>query len=99
LSFDQELPETLWVGSRSQAAIVARGVNVQAASSPLLAPLPPGHPQGYQDCFNAFIGDVYTAAAEGAPDRLPRFADGLRAARITQAVLESAAAESWVPVP
>jgi hypothetical protein len=34
-----------------------------------------------------------------APDGMPVFADGLRAAQITEAVLASAAADAWVDVP
>jgi predicted dehydrogenase len=33
------------------------------------------------------------------PDGLPTFADGLRAARLTQAVLDSAGKHAWVEVP
>ncbi|GAA1136478.1 Gfo/Idh/MocA family oxidoreductase [Nocardioides aquiterrae] len=101
LSFDQENPETLWVGSRAHASVVPRGVTPRRSANPLLEPLPPGHPQGYQDCFNALVGDLYQAVSSGsagAPEELPGFADGVRAARITQAVLDSVATESWVPV-
>ena len=62
--------------------------------------LPAGHPQGWGDCFAAFIADAYAAIRDGQPvDGLPVFADGLRAARITEAVLESAAEDHWVDVP
>lgn len=98
LCFDQEMPENLWLGTRSHASLVPRGVTPRPTASPLLTPLPPGHPQGYQDCFNAFVGDVYAAVAEGAPEGLPVFSDGLRAAHITQAVLDSVSAGSWVSV-
>jgi predicted dehydrogenase len=65
-----------------------------------LAVLPVGHPQGYQDCFNLFVADVVAATrTRTAPDGLPLFADGLRAARITEAVLESAASQRWEEVP
>src|SRR3712207_8047130 len=47
--------------------------------------VPAGHPQGYQDCFDAFVADTYAALTAEAPDGLPTFADGLRATRITQA--------------
>ena len=64
-----------------------------------LAVLPAGHPQGYQDCFDLFVADVYAAIATGARARRAcrRFADGLRAARITDAVLASArrASAGW----
>ena len=57
--------------------------------------LPGGHPQGYQDCFNAFTADVYEAIVGNTPDGLPTMADGLRAVRITNAVLASAASSTW----
>ena len=52
---------------------------------------PPGHPQGYQDCFDAFVADTYAAIRGESPEGLPTFADGTRAAVITGAVLDSAA--------
>jgi predicted dehydrogenase len=59
--------------------------------------LPAGHPQGYGDCFDAFVAETYDAIEAGtAPDGLPVFADGLRAARLTDAVLTSAREERWV---
>jgi hypothetical protein len=45
------------------------------------------------------VADVYAAAAGGQPDGLPTFVDGLRAAVLTAAVLESAATGGWVEVP
>lgn len=99
LAFNQEMPESLWVGSRAHATVVPRGVTPVKRSSDLLPALPPGHPQGYQDCFNAFVDDVYTAIRGERPAALPSFADGLRAARITQAVLDSADSGAWVEVP
>jgi predicted dehydrogenase len=61
--------------------------------------VPAGHPQGYQDAFNAFVADTYAAIGGATPDGLPRFEDGLRAARITEAVLDSAERGSWVALP
>lgn len=78
--------------------VVPRGLPPMASASPGLNALPPGHPQGYQDCFHAFVGDVYAAVTTGAPAGLPAFADGLRAARITQSLLDSAARDGWVDV-
>jgi predicted dehydrogenase len=55
--------------------------------------------QGYLDCFTAFVADVCAAAAGNPPDGLPpTFADGLRAAVITDAVVTSAASGQWVEV-
>ncbi|OLB73485.1 MAG: oxidoreductase [Actinobacteria bacterium 13_2_20CM_2_71_6] len=93
--FDQELPDSLWIGGREQNAVVPRG----AASITPYDVVPVGHPQGYQDCFTAFVADVYSAITGDEPDGLPTFADGLRAAVITDAVLESAARGDWTEVP
>ena len=48
---------------------------------------------------NGFVSDVYAAVAGEAPDGLPRFDDGLRAAVLTEAVLASSASRSGVEVP
>jgi predicted dehydrogenase len=58
--------------------------------------LPAGHPQGYQDCFNAFISDTYQAIKGNTSAVLPTFGDGLRSAKLTQAVLESSKSGAWV---
>jgi predicted dehydrogenase len=99
LAFDQEDAEALWLGRRERSAIIRRDPATLSPGAARLAALPAGHPQGYQDCFNLFVADVFAAIATGAaPDGLPVFADGLRAARITDAVLTSAAEERWVDV-
>ena len=91
VSFDQQAPDSLWVGGREQTLAVARGGEPYSV-------LPAGHPQGYQDSFTAFVGDVYAAIAGRVPDGLPTFADGVRSAVLTGAVLRSAAAGEWVDV-
>lgn len=97
--FDQEVPDSLWVGGRTENRIVPRDSNALSPAASRYAQLPAGHPQGYQDSFNAFVGDVYAAVAGDRPEGLPSFADGLRAAHITAAVLESAATRKWVDLP
>jgi predicted dehydrogenase len=98
-SFDQELPESLWVGTPAQNLVVTRGTEEFGTPASAYSRLPAGHPQGYQDAFNAYISDVYDAVGGQAPDGLPTFADGLRAAVLTQAVMDSAASQTWVEVP
>ena len=91
LQFDQELPDSLWVGGREQNAVVHRGAESSTGDAARYNIVPVGHPQGYLDCFTAFVADVYAAAAGDTPDGLPTFDDGLRAAVVTDAVLTSAA--------
>ena len=98
--FDQEHPETLWCGRRESATILNRDPAFLSPAAARLAWVPAGHPQGYGDCFAAFVADAYSAILDGVPpDGLPVFADGLRSAVITHAVLTAASEERWVDVP
>jgi predicted dehydrogenase len=97
LVFDQEHPETLWCGGRDETKTLWRDPTSMSPAAARLAFLPAGHPQGYQDCFDQFVADCYAAIATGvSPEGLPVFADGARAAQITDAVLRSARDERWV---
>lgn len=98
ISFDQEQPESLWVGSRSGIQTVLRDPGFLSPEAAALPNLPPGHAQGYNDCFAAFVKDVYAAVKGRSEERMPTFTDGVRAASITDAVLTSARKNSWVDV-
>ncbi len=99
VAFDQEHPEELWCGRRDSLTIRRRDPATLSPAAARYAFLPAGHPQGYADCFDAFTAEFYEAIRAGAPvDGTPRFADGLRAALITEAVLVSAREERWVGV-
>jgi predicted dehydrogenase len=99
LAFDQENPETLWCGSRDELTILRRDPATLSPPAARLAFLPGGHPQGYADCFDAFVDDFYAGVRSGsAPEGMPTFSDGLRAALITDAVLASSREQRWVDV-
>ncbi|HEX6601517.1 MAG TPA: Gfo/Idh/MocA family oxidoreductase [Solirubrobacterales bacterium] len=98
-AFDQEHPDELTVLRRDAAERVPRDFDTLDPRAARYVTLPGGHPQGYQDCFDAFVAESYAAfAGEGAADGLPGLADGARAVRITEAVLESARLGQWVEV-
>lgn len=97
--FEQERPETLWIGRRENTTTISRDAGILSPDAARLSIVPSGHPMGYQDAFNAFARDSYAAMAGSPADGTPTFADGLRAARVTRAVLDAAAGGSWVPVP
>jgi predicted dehydrogenase len=102
LAFDQEQPDTLWLGRRAGTEVLTRDAAQVDPSAAAYVTLPPGHPQGYQDCFDAFVADTYRAIEAGSSnivDGLPTFADGARAVRVTEAVLRSAGSHRWEDVP
>lgn len=99
LAFDQEQPETLFVGSRGENAAVQRDPAVLSPAAARLSVVPGGHPMGYLDCFAAFVRDVHAAIrGDGAGAPLPTFDDAARMVRVTEAVLASAADRSWKEV-
>ncbi len=97
--FDQEDADTLRVGQAGGDVAVPRGAPSFSDAAARYSLVPPGHPQGYQDCFNAFVADTYAAVGGAAPDGLPTFDDGLRAAVLTDAAIRSSESGSWVEVP
>lgn len=98
-AFHQETPETLWIGGRDGNQILTRDPGRADGVPGRPSALPAGHPQGYYECFADFVADTYAAIQGESPDGLPRFSDGLRAARITEAVLASARTGTWTNVP
>jgi predicted dehydrogenase len=101
LAFDQENPELLWVGQRDGISLTPRDSDGLSPDAARLATVPAGHPQGYADCFAAFVAEAYAAfGGRPAPEGLPRFSDGRRAVRITECVLGSArSGGAWMEVP
>jgi len=105
LAFDQENPESLFVGSRGENAAVLRDPANLSPAAARLSVVPGGHPMGYLDCFAAFVRDVHTAIRatgtrpeEGSPPDFPTFDDAARMVRLTEAVLDSAANRTWKEV-
>ncbi len=96
--FDQENPETIWLGAETGAEVLQRDPSHGSDEQRRLSHLPAGHAQGYAHCFDSFVADTYAAVRGELRDGLPTFADGLRSARIVDAVIQSATSGMWVDV-
>ncbi|MGW7689363.1 Gfo/Idh/MocA family protein [Streptomyces asiaticus] len=96
--FDQENPETAWLGAPDGARVLFRDPGHGSAEQRRLSRLPAGHGQGYADCFHSFVDDAYAAIRGEAPEGLPTGADGVRSARLVEAVLTSSASLTWTDV-
>ena len=99
LVFDQEQPDRIWLGRREMSVDLRRDPAVLSPAAARLNILPAGHPQGWGDCFDLFVADTYQTISGDRPDGLPTFSDGLRSARLVDAVLESVEQRQWVEVP
>jgi predicted dehydrogenase len=97
--FEQERPETLWVGRRERTEHLWRDPALLDPEAARLCVAPAGHAQGYLDCFDNFVADAYAEIAGERCAILPRFADGARSNRVVDAVLASARSGAWVDVP
>ncbi|UIN29702.1 Gfo/Idh/MocA family protein [Microbacterium binotii] len=96
--FDQEAPETVWFGTTNGASVLRRAEAEPSPEQARLNAFPAGHAQGWGDAFAAFVADTYAAVRGEAPDGLPTFDDGARAADIVDAVRASALSASWEAV-
>ncbi|SPB18188.1 1-carboxy-3-chloro-3,4-dihydroxycyclo hexa-1,5-diene dehydrogenase [Caballeronia novacaledonica] len=96
--FDQENPETVWIGTEDAAQILHRSPATGSAEQRRLSSLPPGHAHGYAQCFENFVADTYATVRGEHRDGLPTFDDGVRSALIVDAVVASAKSGSWVTV-
>jgi predicted dehydrogenase len=97
--FNQEQPDLLVVGGQHSNQLVARGdESLTAGDAKRLSFVPSGHPQGYQDAFNAFVSDAYASFQGENREGVPGLSDGLRSAALIEAVLESAATRAWVQI-
>ncbi len=94
--FEQEHPEQMWLGRRTDSIVLPRDPAQLSSDAARLSVVPAGHPQGYQDAFNAFVCDAYASMRGDLRSGLPIAADGVRAVQLTQAVMDSADQHSWI---
>jgi predicted dehydrogenase len=109
LAWDIEVNERLWLGSRRGPARLLARDPAEGYATPGVPPLPPGHPEAWSDALRDLLRPFYAVVASGVPPSAavasagqalgyPTFADGARAVRFVEAVLESARTERWVNV-
>ncbi|MFM6939361.1 MAG: Gfo/Idh/MocA family protein, partial [Rhodoluna sp.] len=97
--FNQEQPDSFLVGgARSNQLVVSGQDTLTSEDGRRLARVPAGHPQGYQEAFNAFVADAYASFQGEVRDGVAGLADGLRSSTLIEAVLESAKSRAWVRV-
>ena len=104
LSWNQEEPNSLWIGHREKAnEILIKDPSLLDAEARTYAHYPGGHPEGYPDGPRNLFRNFYRYIRDGkAPGRdpadFPTFQDGHWEVVIVEAVLRSHAAKAWVDV-
>ena len=108
LAWDQEQPERLWLGSRQEPArLTARDPaegyrTLRDLLRPFYAAVASGVPPSAVAAAPTDAASVGSIAGSSSnlprSDIYPTFADGARAVRFVEAVLESARGEHWVDI-
>ncbi|RMH59203.1 MAG: gfo/Idh/MocA family oxidoreductase [Bacteroidetes bacterium] len=104
ISWNQENPNELWIGSRDRPnEVLIKDPALLDANARTYAHYPGGHPEGYPDgpknLFRNFYRYIRAGHTPGQdPEDFPTFADGHWEVKIVEAVLESHARQTWVDV-
>jgi predicted dehydrogenase len=100
VAWDQEQPDTLWIGHRNEPnQVIIKDGSLMYPAAASFADLPGGHSEGYDDSHKQVFKRFYARVADpSAPIDYPTFEDGLRGMILLDKVAESAAKRAWVEV-
>jgi len=98
VTWDQESPDTLWIGHRNEPnQIVIKDPSLMLPAARSYADLPGGHSEGYGNAQKQTMRRFYrTVEDRKAPVEYGQFVDGLRGLQIVEKVLESSKKHGWV---
>ncbi|MBV9443049.1 MAG: Gfo/Idh/MocA family oxidoreductase, partial [Acidobacteriaceae bacterium] len=100
VAWDQEQPDTLWIGHRNEPnQVIVKDPALLYPAAAQFSDLPGGHSEGYDDSHKQVFKHFYARVADAtAPIDYPTFEDGLRGMILLEKVAESAAKQAWVAV-
>ena len=101
LSWDSEEPNRLDIGHRDKPnQVFLKDPQLLSQAAKGYSWYPGGHPEGFPDTFKGLFQQVYTAAAQAPNVRpeadYPTFEDGHTEMVVVDAILKSAALQTWV---
>ena len=100
LAWDQENPNTLWVGRRGEMnGELIKNPALQSDAANAFTGYPGGHAEGFPDshkqCFRAFYNAV---TGRKSPVSHPSFFEGHKEMLLCEAILKSSDSNSWVDI-
>jgi len=100
VAWDQERPDTLWIGHRNEPnQVLIKDASLFYPGAATFADLPGGHSEGYDDSHKQLFKRFYARVADpSAPVDYPTFEDGLRGMILLEKSAESDAKKSWVKI-
>jgi predicted dehydrogenase len=103
-AWNQEEPNTLWIGRRGEAnGELARDPSLLSPRAGALAHYPGGHQEGWPDALFNLVTDFYAAvrarsSGEAYEQTFASFADAHRTTQTVEAILASSGDRAWVRV-
>jgi len=97
LYWNQERPNVLWVGKRSEPNQEILD-DPELLANPRFASYPGGHNEGWADAQRLMFEEIYRAAGRAGGASFATFKDGLSVLRIEQAAFRSASSRKWVAI-
>jgi predicted dehydrogenase len=102
LAWDSEHPNDLWLGHREKPnELLIRDPSLLAPGIRSFASYPGGHNEGFPDTFKQLYRAIYEYLAQGdfsRPKIFAGFEDGHEELLLSEAILQSHRAQTWVPV-
>ena len=100
LAWDQESPDTLWIGHRNEPnQLIVKDASLFYPEAAKFADLPGGHSEGYDDSHKQVFKNFYARVADPSlPVDYPTFEDGLHGMILLEKVAESAQKHAWLEV-
>jgi predicted dehydrogenase len=103
MTWEQEVPERLWLRERSEARLLVRDPGSAQTDSGVPS-LPAGHPEGWGEALRDLLRPFYAAVAADAPHgadevAYPTLRAGARSIAFVEATVASSASGAWVPLP
>jgi predicted dehydrogenase len=100
VAWDQESPDTLWIGHRNDPnQLIVKDASLFYQEAAKFADLPGGHSEGYDDSHKQVFKNFYARVADpSVPIDYPTFEDGLHGMILLEKVAESSEKHAWVNV-
>lgn len=100
LTWEQEVPERLWVRERGEARLLVRDPGSAQADSGIPS-LPAGHPEGWGEALRDLLRPFYASVAGESPPTAdgvayPTLRAGARSIAFVEAAVASSASGAWV---
>lgn len=100
VAWDQEQPDTLWIGHRNEPnQVIVKDASLFYPAAAQFADLPGGHSEGYDDSHKQVFKHFYAKISDSSkPVDYPTFEDGLHGMILLEKVWDSNHARAWVKV-